>query len=132
MTTSEPQKLTLTNKHTSSINISSLRRRMTEQPKNKKKEAVCVTGVNDFIGSWLVGTLLDFGYSTIHAHGSNPFGVGKFCDCGWENFDLGGFAIWGNSEIDEEGVIWVTVRLMVVMEESRQRMGGGERCCTSG
>jgi hypothetical protein len=125
MTTQEPQKLTLTNKHTSSINISSLRRRMTEQPKNKKKEAVCVTEVNDFIGSWSVGTLLDSGYTTIHAHGLNPFGVGKFCD-------LGGFAIWGNSEIDEEGVIWVTVRLMVVMEEFRQRMGEGERCCTSG
>ena len=50
--------------------------------------------------------------------------LGKFCD-------LGGFAIMGNSEIDEKGVIWVTVRLMVVMEESRQRMGKGERCCTS-
>ena len=61
---------------------------MTEQPKKKKKEAVCVTGVNNFIGSWLVGTLLDSGYTTIHAHGSNPFGVGKFCDCGWENFAI--------------------------------------------
>ena len=38
--------------------------------------------------------------------------LGKFCD-------LGGFVIWGNSEIDEEGVIWVIVRLMVVMEEFR-------------
>jgi hypothetical protein len=88
MTTSEPQKLTLTNKHTSSINISSLRRRIIEQPNNKKKEAVCVTGVNDFIGSWLVGTLLDSGYTTIHAHGSNPFGVGIFCNYGWENFAI--------------------------------------------
>ena len=78
ITTPEPQKLTLTNKHTSSINISSLRRRMTEQPKNKKKEAVCVTGVNDFIGSWLVGTLLDFGYTTIQAHGSNHLGLENF------------------------------------------------------
>ncbi|KAA8545374.1 hypothetical protein F0562_020158 [Nyssa sinensis] len=31
------------------------------------KEPVCVTGANGFIGSWLVRTLLDHGYTTIHA-----------------------------------------------------------------
>ncbi|KAK8530297.1 hypothetical protein V6N13_068228 [Hibiscus sabdariffa] len=31
------------------------------------KEAVCVTGANGFIGSWLVRTLLEQGYTTIHA-----------------------------------------------------------------
>ncbi|GAA0167713.1 hypothetical protein Leryth_017281 [Lithospermum erythrorhizon] len=36
---------------------------------------VCVTGANGFIGSWLVKTLLDHGYTTIHASiypGSDP------------------------------------------------------------
>ena len=37
------------------------------QQKRMKKEAVCVTGANGFIGSWLVRTLLDSGYTTIHA-----------------------------------------------------------------
>nr|GMD48551.1 cinnamoyl-CoA reductase 1 [Ipomoea batatas] len=39
------------------------------------KAAVCVTGANGFIGSWLVKTLLDSGYATIHAAifpGSDP------------------------------------------------------------
>lgn len=39
------------------------------------KEPVCVTGANGFIGSWLVRTLLDGGYTTIHATvypGSDP------------------------------------------------------------
>ncbi|XP_051146751.1 phenylacetaldehyde reductase [Andrographis paniculata] len=30
------------------------------------KPAVCVTGANGFIGSWVVKTLLDHGYTTIH------------------------------------------------------------------
>ncbi|XP_062177796.1 cinnamoyl-CoA reductase 1 [Alnus glutinosa] len=34
---------------------------------NYQKEAVCVTGANGFIGSWLVRTLLDSGYTSIHA-----------------------------------------------------------------
>ncbi|KAH8509917.1 hypothetical protein H0E87_007726 [Populus deltoides] len=41
----------------------------------KQKEAVCVTGANGFIGSWLVRTLLDQGYTKIHASiypGSDP------------------------------------------------------------
>ena len=38
-----------------------------EAGKKMKKEAVCVTGANGFIGSWLVRTLLDHGYTTIHA-----------------------------------------------------------------
>lgn len=33
----------------------------------QQKEAVCVTGANGFIGSWLVKTLLEQGYTTIHA-----------------------------------------------------------------
>ncbi|KDP32447.1 hypothetical protein JCGZ_13372 [Jatropha curcas] len=33
----------------------------------QKKEAVCVTGANGFIGSWLVRTLIQNGYTTIHA-----------------------------------------------------------------
>lgn len=33
----------------------------------KKKEAVCVTGANGFIGSWIVKTLVESGYDTIHA-----------------------------------------------------------------
>lgn len=33
----------------------------------KQKEAVCVTGANGFIGSWVVETLLKEGYTTIHA-----------------------------------------------------------------
>ncbi|XP_021912648.1 cinnamoyl-CoA reductase 1 isoform X2 [Carica papaya] len=39
------------------------------------KEAVCVTGANGFIGSWIVRTLLANGYTTIHASifpGSDP------------------------------------------------------------
>ncbi|XVF75111.1 hypothetical protein PTKIN_Ptkin13bG0161800 [Pterospermum kingtungense] len=39
------------------------------------KEPVCVTGANGFIGSWLVRTLLEDGYTTIHAAiypGSDP------------------------------------------------------------
>ncbi|KAK9286167.1 hypothetical protein L1049_015615 [Liquidambar formosana] len=35
--------------------------------KKQNKEAVCVTGANGFIGSWLVRTLLQQGYTTIHA-----------------------------------------------------------------
>ncbi|PQQ20540.1 cinnamoyl-CoA reductase 2 [Prunus yedoensis var. nudiflora] len=35
--------------------------------KEKKEEAVCVTGANGFIGSWLVKTLLEEGYTRIHA-----------------------------------------------------------------
>ncbi|KAL3515797.1 hypothetical protein ACH5RR_022699 [Cinchona calisaya] len=31
------------------------------------KEPICVTGANGFIGSWLIKTLLDHGYTTIHA-----------------------------------------------------------------
>lgn len=31
-----------------------------------KKPAVCVTGANGFIGTWLVKTLLESGYTTIH------------------------------------------------------------------
>ncbi|MCD9639309.1 hypothetical protein HAX54_023739 [Datura stramonium] len=40
-----------------------------------KKPSVCVTGANGFIGSWVVQTLLDSGYTTIHAAifpGSDP------------------------------------------------------------
>ncbi|KAA8545368.1 hypothetical protein F0562_020152 [Nyssa sinensis] len=43
---------------------------MEEQTGLKKKnikEPVCVTRANGFIGSWLVRTLLDHGYTTIHA-----------------------------------------------------------------
>ncbi|XVF23179.1 hypothetical protein REPUB_Repub13aG0015000 [Reevesia pubescens] len=39
------------------------------------REAVCVTGANGFIGSWLVRTLLEDGYTSIHASiypGSDP------------------------------------------------------------
>ncbi|XP_057804450.1 phenylacetaldehyde reductase isoform X3 [Salvia miltiorrhiza] len=39
------------------------------------KEAVCVTGANGFIGSWVVKTLLEHGYTTIHLSifpGSDP------------------------------------------------------------
>lgn len=39
------------------------------------KETVCVTGANGFIGSWLVRTLLDSGYTSIRASifpGSDP------------------------------------------------------------
>lgn len=32
-----------------------------------EKEAVCVTGANGFIGSWLIRTLLEEGYTSIHA-----------------------------------------------------------------
>lgn len=31
------------------------------------KQPVCVTGANGFIGSWIVKTLLERGYTTIHA-----------------------------------------------------------------
>ncbi|CAM8941480.1 unnamed protein product [Rhodiola kirilowii] len=34
---------------------------------NKKNEPVCVTGANGFIGSWLVRTLIDHGYTHINA-----------------------------------------------------------------
>ncbi|KAE8709097.1 hypothetical protein F3Y22_tig00110332pilonHSYRG00901 [Hibiscus syriacus] len=33
----------------------------------KPKEAVCVTGANGFMGSWLVRSLIEQGYTTIHA-----------------------------------------------------------------
>ncbi|WCJ41967.1 NAD(P)-binding Rossmann-fold superfamily protein [Euphorbia peplus] len=33
---------------------------------DKEKEAVCVTGANGFIGSWLIQSLLSHGYTTIH------------------------------------------------------------------
>lgn len=33
----------------------------------KEKPPVCVTGANGFIGTWLVHTLLNHGYTTIHA-----------------------------------------------------------------
>ncbi|XP_071733631.1 phenylacetaldehyde reductase-like [Rutidosis leptorrhynchoides] len=36
-------------------------------PSVTKPDPVCVTGANGFIGSWLVQTLLDHGYTTIHA-----------------------------------------------------------------
>lgn len=42
---------------------------------NDPKPPVCVTGANGFIGSWLIKTLLDQGYTTIHASvfpGSDP------------------------------------------------------------
>lgn len=42
---------------------------------HNQKEAVCVTGANGFIGSWLVRTLLESGYTSIHASifpGSDP------------------------------------------------------------
>ncbi|XP_050215033.1 cinnamoyl-CoA reductase 1 [Mercurialis annua] len=41
----------------------------------KNKEAVCVTGGNGFIGSWLIRTLIDHGYTNLHASiypGSDP------------------------------------------------------------
>lgn len=38
-----------------------------KQTVDNTKPAVCVTGANGFIGSWLVRTLLDHGYTTIHA-----------------------------------------------------------------
>ncbi|CAK9177840.1 unnamed protein product [Ilex paraguariensis] len=44
-------------------------------PNKKTKSPVCVTGANGFIGTWLVKTLLDHGYTTIHASifpGSDP------------------------------------------------------------
>ncbi|XP_073127413.1 cinnamoyl-CoA reductase 1 [Henckelia pumila] len=43
--------------------------------KTTVKEAVCVTGANGFIGSWIVKTLLQNGYTTIHLSifpGSDP------------------------------------------------------------
>lgn len=40
---------------------------MAERDAKKKIEAVCVTGANGFIGSWLVVTLLEEGYTNIHA-----------------------------------------------------------------
>lgn len=43
--------------------------------KDHSKPPVCVTGANGFIGSWLIKTLLDHGYTTIHASvfpGSDP------------------------------------------------------------
>ncbi|KAJ4827261.1 hypothetical protein Tsubulata_028893 [Turnera subulata] len=42
----------------------------------EKEERVCVTGANGFIGSWLVRSLAEEGYSSIHAAvyppGSDP------------------------------------------------------------
>ncbi|KAK4402048.1 Cinnamoyl-CoA reductase 2 [Sesamum angolense] len=49
---------------------------MADQPRNAaNKPPVCVTGANGFIGSWLVKTLLEHGYTTIHLSifpGSDP------------------------------------------------------------
>ncbi|KAL6494450.1 hypothetical protein OROGR_031250 [Orobanche gracilis] len=50
---------------------------MAAQPTNTTtvKEPVCVTGANGFIGSWVVKTLLERGYTTIHLSifpGSDP------------------------------------------------------------
>ncbi|GFP80430.1 cinnamoyl-coa reductase 1 [Phtheirospermum japonicum] len=51
---------------------------MADPPRNiapLKKPPVCVTGANGFIGSWIVKTLLEHGYTTIHLcifPGSNP------------------------------------------------------------
>ncbi|KAK3031333.1 hypothetical protein RJ639_035239 [Escallonia herrerae] len=39
----------------------------TNENENENKPPVCVTGANGFIGMWLVRTLLDRGYTTIHA-----------------------------------------------------------------
>ncbi|KAL8116918.1 hypothetical protein AgCh_023196 [Apium graveolens] len=40
---------------------------MASPTRNPKSDPVCVTGANGFIGSWLVRTLLESNYTTIHA-----------------------------------------------------------------
>ncbi|KAM1332232.1 hypothetical protein ACFX13_045404 [Malus domestica] len=45
--------------------IVSYKKQLMDETKNE--EAVCVTGANGFIGSWLVKTLLEEGYTRIHA-----------------------------------------------------------------
>ncbi|KAK6119101.1 hypothetical protein DH2020_047144 [Rehmannia glutinosa] len=50
---------------------------MADQPRNTTtiQQPVCVTGANGFIGSWIVKTLLEHGYTTIHLSifpGSDP------------------------------------------------------------
>lgn len=48
---------------------------MADQARSAAKEPVCVTGANGFIGSWVVKTLLEYGYTTIHLSiypGSDP------------------------------------------------------------
>lgn len=48
---------------------------MADTKLSNTEEPVCVTGANGFIGSWVVKTLLDQGYTTIHASifpGSDP------------------------------------------------------------
>lgn len=49
--------------------------RPVQQTLANRTETVCVTGANGFIGSWLVRTLLEHGYTSIHASifpGSDP------------------------------------------------------------
>ncbi|KAI8026560.1 Cinnamoyl-CoA reductase 1 [Camellia lanceoleosa] len=40
---------------------------MADQTSTTRKPPVCVTGANGFIGTWVVRTLIDHGYTTIHA-----------------------------------------------------------------